>query len=75
MYNNTELSVYELGVIKNSLRERMITLEEFRLKLIMEHEDDYEKMNSLVDDFRAELITIEEKVRIMILDKSNEICL
>lgn len=74
MYKDTELSVYELGVIKNSLRERMITIEEFRLNLIMEHDEDYEKMNSLVYGFRAELVIIEEKVRIMILNKSNEIC-
>ena len=52
----------------------MITIEEFRLNLIMEHDEDYEKMNSLVYGFRAELVIIEEKVRIMILNKSNEIC-
>ena len=40
MSNDKELSAYELGVIKNSLRERLITIEEVRAYRVPE---EYEK--------------------------------
>lgn len=67
MRDDTELSVYELGLIKNSLRERLVTIEEFRTDLVTEDEE--EEMNKRVDAFRLELKTISDKVEVIILNK------
>ncbi len=66
MRDDTELSVYELGLIKNSLRERLVTIEEFRTDLVTEDE---EEMNKRVDAFGLELKTISDKVEVIILNK------
>ena len=65
MRDDTELSVYELGLIKNSLRERLVTIEEFRTDLVTEDEE----MNKRVDAFGLELKTISDKVEVIILNK------
>ena len=67
MRDDTELSVYELGLIKNSLRERLVTIEEFRTDLVTEDEE--EEMNKRVDAFGLELKTISDKVEVTILNK------
>jgi len=67
MRDDTELSVYELGLIKNSLRERLVTIEEFRTDLVTE--DEQEEMNKRVDAFGLELKTISDKVEVIILNK------
>ena len=67
MHDDTELSVYELGLIKNSLRERLVTIEEFRTDLVTEDEE--EEMNKRVDAFGLELKTISDKVEVIILNK------
>ena len=67
MRDDTELSVYELGLIKNSLRERLVTIEEFRTDLVTEDEE--EEMNKRVDAFGLELKTISDKVEVIILNK------
>ena len=67
MRDDTELSVYELGLIKNSLRERLVTIEEFRTDLVTE--DEQEEMNKRVDAFGLELKTISDKVEAIILNK------
>ena len=67
MRDDTELSVYELGLIKNSLRERLVTIEEFRTDLVTEDEE--EEMNNRVDAFGLELKTISDKVEVIILNK------
>ena len=69
MRDDTELSVYELGLIKNSLRERLVTIEEFRTDLVTEDEDEEEEMNKRVDAFGLELKTISDKVEAIILNK------
>ena len=69
MRDDTELSVYELGLIKNSLRERLVTIEEFRTDLVTEDEDEEEEMNKRVDAFGLELKTISDKVEVTILNK------
>ena len=66
MRDDTELSVYELGLIKNSLRERLVTIEAFRTDLVTEDE---EEMNKRVDAFGLELKTISDKVEVIILNK------
>lgn len=66
MRDDTELSVYELGLIKNSLRERLVTIEEFRTDLVTEDE---EEMDKRVDAFGLELKTISDKVEVIILNK------
>ncbi|WP_372828800.1 hypothetical protein [Psychrobacter maritimus] len=67
MRDDTELSVYELGLIKNSLRERLVTIEAFRTDLVTEDEE--EEMNKRVDAFGLELKTISDKVEVIILNK------
>lgn len=67
MRDDTELSVYELGLIKNSLRERLVTIEEFRTDLVTEDEE--EEMDKRVDAFGLELKTISDKVEVIILNK------
>lgn len=70
MSNDKELSVYELGVIKNSLRERLITIEEVRAYRVPE---EYEKkLNEQVDAFRLDLIAIKDKIEVMILNQLDE---
>ena len=69
MRDDTELSVYELGLIKNSLRERLVTIEEFRTDLVTEDEE--EEMNKRVDAFGLELKTISDKVEAIILNKMD----
>ncbi|WP_198331634.1 hypothetical protein [Psychrobacter aquimaris] len=70
MSNDKELSVYELGVIKNSLRERLITIEEVRAYRVPEEYE--EKLNEQVDAFRLDLIAIKDKIEVMILNQLDE---
>lgn len=67
MRDDAELSVYELGIIKNSLRERLVTIEKFRTNLVTE--DEQEEMNKRVDAFGLELKVISDKVQVIILNK------
>ena len=70
MSNDKELSVYELGVIKNSLRERLITIEEVRTYSVPEEYE--EKLNEQVDAFRLDLVAIKDKIEVMILTQLDE---
>ncbi|MBP2281472.1 hypothetical protein H4W00_002285 [Psychrobacter sp. PL19] len=70
MSDDRELSVYELGIIKNSLRERMITIEAFRTDLVTDDEE--QEMNERIDAFRLELIVIKNKIRMMISNRADE---
>ena len=70
MSNDKELSVYELGVIKNSLRERLITIEEVRTYSVPEKYE--EKLNEQVDAFRLDLVAIKDKIEVMILTQLDE---
>ena len=67
MKKNIELSVYELGLIRSSLRERMITLEDFRVSSFNNNmdDDDQAEMNSDIDSFKLELSDLNEKVKFM----------
>lgn len=70
MSNDKKLSVYELGVIKNSLRERLITIEEVRAYRVPEEYE--EKLNEQVDAFRLDLIAIKDKIEVMILSQLDD---
>lgn len=58
--NDDELSVYELGIIKNALRGRVADVEAFRTEFVLEKEE--ADMNSRVDAFQVELINIYHKI-------------
>ena len=62
MDNNDDkkISVYELGIIKNALRGRVLDVEDFRTEGILKADE--EDMNEKVDAFQAELINIEQKL-------------
>ena len=64
MAKNTELSVYELGIIKNSLRDRMVNIEDFRTDTTVSDDD--------IDTFSTELMNIKEKIRVMIENKLED---
>ena len=67
MAKDTELSVYELGIIKNSLRDRMVNIEDFRTDTTVSDDD--------IDTFSTELMNIKEKIRVMIENKLDDNCL
>lgn len=67
MAKNTELSVYELGIIKDSLRDRMVNIEDFRTDTTVSDDD--------IDTFSTELMNIKEKIRVMIENKLDDNCL
>lgn len=71
MKEDTELSVYELGIIQNSLRDRMVNIEEFRNDLVT---DDEAEMNDNIDTFSVELMSIKEKITTMIDKKIDDNC-
>ncbi|AMT96503.1 MULTISPECIES: hypothetical protein [Psychrobacter] len=72
MKEDTELSVYELGIIQNSLRDRMVNIEEFRNDLVTD--DDEAEMNDNIDTFSVELMSIKEKITTMIDKKIDDNC-
>ncbi|MDN3454423.1 MULTISPECIES: hypothetical protein [unclassified Psychrobacter] len=57
--NDDKISVYELGIIKNALRRRVVDVEEFKTEGVLKEEED---MNDKVDAFQAELINIKQKL-------------
>lgn len=72
MKEDTELSLYELGIIQNSLRDRMVNIEEFRNDLVTD--DDEAEMNDNIDTFSVELMSIKEKITTMIDKKIDDNC-
>ena len=58
--SDDNISVYELGIIKNALRGRVVDVEEFRTEVALKEED--KDMNNKVDAFQAELINIQQKL-------------
>ena len=72
MKEDTELSVYELGIIQNSLRDRMVNIEELRTDLVTD--DDEAEMNDNIDTFSVELMSIKEKITTMIDKKIDDNC-
>ena len=73
MAKNTEFSVYELGIIKNSLRDRIVNLEDLKADNIT-NDDDIET-NVNIETFSLELMNIKDKIRVMIDNKTNDNCL
>lgn len=72
MKKDIELSVYELGIIQNSLRDRIVNIEEFRTDLVT---DDAEaEMNDNIDIFSVELMSIKEKITTLIDTKIEDNC-
>lgn len=69
MSNDTRLTVYELGVIKNFLRDRLILIKikEFKADHLAENK---EEINDRVNAFGLELTAIRDKVEVMI---SNQV--
>ena len=70
MNNDKELSIYELGIIKTSLRERLITVEEVRDYRVTE--EDKERVNKDVDAFKLQLMEIKDKIEVMISSQLDE---
>lgn len=58
--DDDNISVYELGIIKNALRGRVVDVEDFRTDGVLSEEE--EDMNDKVDAFQAELINIQQKL-------------
>ncbi|MGP4974487.1 hypothetical protein ACTXIP_12670 [Psychrobacter alimentarius] len=58
--DDDSISVYELGIIKNALRGRVLDVEDFRTEGMLS--EDEEDMNNKVDAFQAELINIQQKL-------------
>ncbi len=58
--DDDNISVYELGIIKNALRGRVVDVEDFRTEGVLKKEN--EDMNDKVDAFQAELINIQQKL-------------
>ena len=73
MKKDVEFSIYELGIIKNSLRDRIVNIEEFREYFAVD--DDDTEMNNNIDAFGLELTNIKEKIKIMIENKQKDNCL
>lgn len=70
MSNDTRLTVYELGIIKNFLRDRLISIKikEFRTDYLAETK---EEINERADAFGLELTAIRDKVEVMISNQSD----
>ena len=62
-----QLTAYELGLVKNCLRERMITAEDFRRNLDMSYDDEV-VINERIDQFIIDVTTIKEKIDILLND-------
>lgn len=62
-----QLTAYELGIVKNCLRERRITIEDFRRNLKMDYDDEV-AINQRIDGFIIELTQIQEKIDIVLND-------
>ena len=60
---NMQLSVYELGIIRNSLRGAILRMEVFRTHT--SPNEDEVKMNNNIDAFRLELEEIKDKINLM----------
>lgn len=73
MAKDTEFSVYELGIIKNSLRDRIVNLEDLKADNIIS--DDDIETNGNIETFSLELMNIKDKIRVMIDNKINDNCL
>ncbi|MEZ7502830.1 MULTISPECIES: hypothetical protein [Psychrobacter] len=58
--DDDNISVYELGIIKNALRGRVVDVEDFRTEGVLKKDE--EDMNDKVDAFQAELINIQQKL-------------
>ncbi|MEN6671100.1 hypothetical protein AAJP47_12075 [Psychrobacter sp. B38] len=73
MDNNDEhkISVYELGIIKNALRGRILDVEEFRTEYVLKEEQG--DMNDKVDAFQAELVHIQQKLENISPEKGLDI--
>lgn len=73
MAKDTEFSVYELGIIKNSLRDRIVNLEDLKADNIISDDDIETNVN--IETFSLELMNIKDKIRVMIDNKTNDNCL
>ena len=69
--NDKKISVYELGLIKNALRVRVLDVEEFRTEIVLKEEEG--DMNDNVDAFQAELVKIHDKLENMSPEKGIDL--
>ena len=68
MKENTSLTAYELGLIKNSLRERLISLEDYRTEYLNTDSDDANEkaeMSINIDSFKMELNELKDKIDVL----------
>ncbi|WP_350557466.1 hypothetical protein [Psychrobacter sp. CAL346-MNA-CIBAN-0220] len=68
MIDSLDLSIYELGIINNALRNQMMRLED--AKNYMGIEDEHN--NNQIDVFSLELVALKQKIRDIISDKSDK---
>lgn len=69
--NEHKISVYELGIIKNALRGRVLDVESFRTEGVLKKDE--KDMNDKVNAFQAELIHIEQKLENISPEKGIDI--
>ncbi|NYR10842.1 MULTISPECIES: hypothetical protein [Psychrobacter] len=68
MKENTSLTAYELGLIKNSLRERLISLEDYGTEYLNTDSDDANEkaeMSINIDSFKMELNELKDKIDVL----------
>ena len=65
MKESTQLTVYELGLIRNSIRERLVTLENYRAEYLEKDSDDANEkaeMSINIESFKLELNELKDKI-------------
>ena len=68
MKDNTQLTAYELGLIRNSLLGRLMTLEDYRAEYLDKDSDDANEkaeMSGNIDSFKLELTELKDKIDAM----------
>ena len=66
MSDDPVFSIYELGIIQNSLRKRMAMIEDFRTDVVTQDLEPETEMSQQIDVFKQEVQHIQDKVRSMV---------
>lgn len=71
MSDDPVFSIYELGIIQNSLRKRMAMIEDFRIGVVTQDLEEEIEMSEQIDAFKLEVECIQDKVRSMIENRAE----
>lgn len=71
MSDDPVFSIYELGIIQNSLRKRMAMIEDFRIGVVTQDLEEEIEMSEQIDAFKLEVECIQDKVRSMIENRAG----